>query len=448
MKIFWLPLRYLDAAVPAAGGGTEKPEEALLNKMRQVVKTEMNKRGFKDEADEIATVEMILNKRFGELNAEQTTALIENNKLLTRQVRGIASAFEKLKANPVGQVVKFDALRSFLAEKMTEIEGIYNDRKKPADGGKQLTFNVRAAAVMTTVNTTDETTNAIPAELIESMTLDSFVEKRYGVQYLQEIANRVTVSEIEQYTTWLEEGSEQGAFAIVAEGATKPLVSYALVRNVAKAKKIAGKYVVTEEFTKFRKNAYNIIQRLIRNKLMRDYSALLTADIQTASAGYTGTTLDGTINDPNDYDAIGAVAAQIETLNFNPNILIVHPQDKWRIRLAKDKNDQYLFPVVTENGITTMVGLRVFTSTYQTLGSFTLGESGLFNIEEEAVTVRIGYGITVTGSAPVTAVVGDFDNNQLRVIVEAYFKDWLATPHIGSFVTASFATVKAALAAA
>ena len=70
----------------------------------------------------------------------------------------------------------------------------------------------------------------------------------------------------------------------------------------------------------------------------------------------------------------------------------------------------------------------------------------MYKIEEEPISVRIGYGITVTGASPVTNVVGDFDNNQLRVIVEMFFLSYLATPNVGSIVTAEFATVKAALA--
>jgi hypothetical protein len=106
------------------------------------------------------------------------------------------------------------------------------------------------------------------------------------------------------------------------------------------------------------------------------------------------------------------------------------------------------------NGITTLMGFRVITSTYQTIGSFTLGESGLFKIEEEPISIRIGYGInvvtatqTATGGAGtvVTAVDSDFDTNRLRLIVETWFNDWLPTPYIGAYVKVPFDTVKAAL---
>lgn len=444
MKFNWIKF-YRDTAAPVAGaGGGETPEQALINKIKQSVTDEMQARGYANPAAVTAIVE----EKIKDLPLDALRAYLEDKKKLDLQVRNIAAQMKKITDNPTGAAVKVNAIRNFLTEKAEDIKNMFMNKRSVTNGGQEIVFNVRAAAVMTTDNTIDEATHSIPVDMLESMSVDAFVAKRFGEQYIYQIADRQLISgDMDQFTTWLEEGSEQGAFAIVAEGATKPLVSYDLVRNFAEAKKVAGKYVVTEEFQKFRKNAYNIISRLIRDKLVRDYNAILTVDLIAASAGYTGTILDATIDVPNDYDAVGAVAAQIETLNFQPDVLIVHPQDKWRIRLSKDAEGRYLFPVTTENGTTKLLGLTVVTSTRQTIGTFTLGESGLFKVEEEAITIRMGYGVTVTGSNPVTAVVSDFDNNQLRIIVELFFKDWIATPNAGSFVNASFATVKAALLA-
>jgi hypothetical protein len=108
--------------------------------------------------------------------------------------------------------------------------------------------------------------------------------------------------------------------------------------------------------------------------------------------------------------------------------------------------------MIGADGVTRLLGFRVVTSTYQTIGSFTLGESGLFKIEEEPITIRLGYGISVTyttvsGTSVVQDVISDFDSNKMRMIIETWFNDWLPTPYIGAFVKASFATVKAALLA-
>lgn len=429
--------------------------DALLSEIGVKVKSEIETRGFQNKE----SVEALIGETLKGLNIEQLRAY-DGDKLQTT-LNSIAGELEKVKNIRMGS--DLDAHRSVLKSAVDMLmadkeDGTPSDlemmmRSKGNGGTKEIVLNIRAAANMTTDNTINE--NSYPDEMIESVSLiDGVVKKRRGEQYIFDIADRRVVAEIEQYTSWLEEGTEEGAFAIVAEGAVKPLVSTALVRNYAEAKKIAGKTVITEEFAKWRKKAWQAIQDLLRDKLQRDYAAILTTDLNAQAASYVGTTLDDTIVTPTDFDAIGAVAAQIETLNFFPDVLILHPQDKWRLVLQKDAENRYymLVPFVDADGVVRMMGFRVVTSTYQTIGTFTLGESGLFKIEEETITIRLGYGIDVTiatigtsGAQGVTAVSSDFDNNRMRMIIETYFKDWIATNHIGSFVRASFATVKAAL---
>lgn len=427
--------------------------DALIGEIKQTAKTEIEARGYQDKA----AVEGLLANALQGLNIEQLRSFDSGK--LEESIRNIAGELEKVKQIRAGEITtdsekeliqrSINALLFPEDGKVSEVEQILKTRNGSTP--REVVLNIRAAANMQTDNTINE--NNYPLPMIESFNvIDGVVKKRRGTQYIFDIADVTTVAELEEYTTWLEEGSEQGAFAIVAEGAVKPLVSYALVRNFAKAKKVAAKYVITEEFEKFRKKALQIIQNLINDKILRDYAAILTTDLQAQAAGYVGTSLDDTFDAPNDYDAIGAVAAQIETLNFFPDLLIIHPQDKWRLSLEKDSQGRYymMIPMYNPDGLVSMMGFRVLTSTYQTIGTFTLGESGLFKIEQEALTIRIGYGIdfttaTVSGTSVVTSVSSDFDNNRKRIIVENFFKDYIATNNIGSFVTASFATVKAAL---
>ena len=427
--------------------------DALIGEIKTTAKTEIEARGYQDKS----AVEGLLANALQGLNMDQLRSF--DSSKVEESIRNIAGELEKVKQIRAGEITSDNekeliqrSLNALLFPedgKPNEVESILKTRNGSTP--REVVLNIRAAANMDTTNTINE--NNYPLAMIESFNvIDGVVKKRRGTQYIFDIADVTTVAELEEYTTWLEEGSEQGAFAIVAEGAVKPLVSTALVRNFAKAKKVAAKYVITEEFEKFRKKALQVIQNLINDKILRDYAAILTTDLQAQAAGYVGTSLDDTFIAPNDYDAIGAVAAQIETLNFFPDLLIIHPQDKWRLSLEKDSQGRYymMIPMYNPDGLVSMMGFRVLTSTYQTIGTFTLGESGLFKIEQEALTIRIGYGIdfttaVVSGTSVVTSVSSDFDNNRKRIIVENFFKDYIATNNIGSFVTASFATVKAAL---
>jgi hypothetical protein len=435
---------------------------ALLLQVRNAAKEEISKQGFQNAEQVTGVVNTVLQNIPLDALREYNT----NKQSLEESIRNIAAKvdkFEQRTANVAERKTQLiiDALNSKMpGEDKTPFEkleiAMRNKGQNVTPGQAFIKMNVRAAATMTTGNTIDDTTLSVPADIIESMSMAEFVPKRRGTQFISDIADRTVLADITRRKTWLEEGTEQGTFAIVSEGAVKPLVSTALVRNFATAKKVAGKYVITEEFAKFYAEAYAIIRRLVNDKMMRDYAAQLTTDLNNQAASYVGTSLDDSKVSPNDYDAIGAVAAQIETLNFIPDVLILHPQDKWRLTLQTDSTGRpfLIVPSMDANGITNLMGFRVITSTYQTQGSFTLGESGLFKIEEEPISLRIGYGInvttatqTATGAAGtvVTAVDSDFDTNRLRVIVETWFNDWLPTPYIGAYVKDSFANVKAAL---
>jgi hypothetical protein len=392
----------------------------------------------------------------GFLNADGSVAF-EMDKLKTilgEDDKGIMQIVKKLGENIKAlEEQKTETAKAnfadLIAKQMPEIEKVFQSKKK----GVEHVFDIKAAAIMTTSNVVDGNAD-LPADFIESFSVGAFVPKRYAREYVFDIASRTTVANIEQYKIWLEEGTLEGGFAEVAEGGLKPLVSGDLVRNSSTATKVAAKYKYTEEFAKFRKNAFSIIQRLIRQKLLRDYANILTTLLLADAAPYTTSALDGTVaaDKVTDYHAIAAVAAQIEALEFAPDVLIMNPGDKWRIAMSQDANGQFYLqiPTTSADGITRIMGYMLRTSTRVPLGTFILGESGLWEIEDEAITVRTGYGITVTGGTSngggdVTDVQSDLDHNRFTVIVETFFHAYIASNNEGSFVAADFDDVKAAV---
>lgn len=430
---------FFDAGA-GGGGGAMTEQEKLLVEIKKTINTELETRGYK-KADDVAT---LINKAFEGLPIEALRAFKVEETVDT--VKRLAGDFEKLKNRGDQKEQKLNAIRTALQDEkfMESVERVFNSRQ----ANTEVVLNTRAAAIMTITDNVAVNDGNIPEDILNSFSVDAFTKKRRPYEYIWDVVNRVTVAAVTQYKTWMEEGDEEGAFAIVAEGGLKPLVSTGLVRNTSQAKKLAGKRVYTEEFVKFRKEAYNIIEQLLSEKLTRDYAALIVADLITASAAYTGTTLDDQIVAPNDYHAIGAVAAQIESLDFIPDTLIINPQDKWRMALAQTSTGEFYttIPVYSANGDTIIMGFRVITSTRVTAGDLILGESRLYKIEEEPVSIRMGYGIEVTkDGANVTNVTSDFDNNRFRIIAEMFFHSYISSSYTGSWVKTTFATVKTAL---
>lgn len=418
-------------------------EKELLAQIKGQFEEAISKKGFltKEEMDKQLNLQM---KAFEGLDAIQLKGLLDPDKGVMSIIKKQGEEITALKEKGGVPVVK--DFKKFLSEKMPEIEKIFKSKSG------EITLNIKAASVMSMDNiVTGE--EYLPEDLIESFSVGAFVEKRQPREYIADIANVRTVGEISQYKTWLEEGDTEGAFAIVAEGGLKPLISMGLVRNHSEYRKVAAKYVVTEEVTKFRKEAYAIIQRLIRQKLVRDYDAILTTSLLADSVLYTGSALDGAFVSPTDYHAIAAVAAQIEGLNFAPNVLVMNPGDKWRIGMLQGNDGHFYLtiPTTDPSGQTRLMGFLLRTSNRIPVGEFILGEAGLWEVEQEAISVRIGHGITVVGGTSngggnVTDVQGDLDHNRIRVIVEQYFHNYIASPNIGSFVRGNFAAIKGAIA--
>ena len=298
-------------------------------------------------------------------------------------------------------------------------------------------FSIKAVSehdpdkIQTTTNSITTTSGAILTDSVEYN--NEIFMKRRGRQYIHDIANVTRVDEVPETFVFQEEGDETGAIAVVAENGLKPQVHLDLVRNQVNAKKAAGYIVVTEELMKWRTRVWAAIQRLFSDKVWRDYEKLLTTDMMTHATGYVSTPLDDTVENPTDFDAIIAAILQLETLNFRPDVLVVNPADKWKLAMTETKNGMFILPYIQNGGEFGLLDLRVIISTEIEAGTFILGESGTWFIEEEAPQLRTGL------------VNDDLIHNRMTIIGEIFFLSYVPSNNAGSFIKAKFTDVKEAL---
>lgn len=408
-------------------------------KSLQKLKSELEAGMISKEAHE--TEVKAIKEKYKSENAELQKELDKLHEFATKQSKQI----QDIKINGNSQKAAQSTMIDLVDQNMGAVKSWF-------EGGRQgeLVLSMKfapkegqankVAANMTTSNAIDY--SGLNGTEISNFRIDSFVPKRWDRQFIFDFADRVTTASVPEYIIWDEEGAQDGSFAVVTEGSVKPLTQYAIVENKSKAKKAAGKMVVTTEFEKFKSRAAQIIRGLFNDKLMRDYQGQLTTDLLAAATAYVGTALDGTVAKPTDFHAVAAVAAQLETLNFSPDTLVIHPQDKWRMALTQDSTGQFLIatiPVAGANGQIQLMSFNTITSTKMTLGTFMLGEGKNWKIEDEAVTLRMGpYGLTMNGGT----AESDFDFNRIRLIGELFFHSYIPTNLAGSFCKASFATMK------
>lgn len=281
--------------------------------------------------------------------------------------------------------------------------------------------------IHTTANTVSTTSGATLTE--SSGMRDDVIMKRRGRQYIKDIANVTVVDDAKEDFSFMEEGSDSGAVAIVEEGKLKPQVNLKLIKNRVETKKVAAYIVVTEEFSKFRKRAYQAVKRLFNNKFTREYEDILTDELDSFSTSYVSTNLDGTIEKPTEFHAIVACASQLESLDFAPDTLVIHPQDKWKLAIAENSAG-FILPYITAGGEFKLLGFKVITTTKQPVGTFKIGEGGLWEIEEELPQLRTGM------------INDDFVKNQFCLLMETFFFSYVPSNFEGGWVEAKFADMK------
>lgn len=285
--------------------------------------------------------------------------------------------------------------------------------------------------IQTTVNTITTTSGAVLTDSVKVR--DGVFFKRRGRQYIEDIANVTQVDKVPETFVFTEEGDEEGVIGIVAENAVKPQVHLSLVRNQVNAKKAAGYIVVTEEVLKWRQRVWAQILRLFQDKVGRDYEDKLTLDMLVNASAYTSTPLDDTIAEPTDFDAIIAAVLQLENLNYQPDVLVINPADKWKLAMTQTNNGMFILPYIQQGGQFGLLGLKVVTTTKINAGSFLVGEGGTWFIEREAEQIRTGL------------VNDDLIHNRMTIVGEIFYLSYVPSNNAGSFVSAKFADVKEAL---
>jgi HK97 family phage major capsid protein len=287
--------------------------------------------------------------------------------------------------------------------------------------------------VATTGNLVSTTTGA-PLWEREKVDPELYLRRR-DRRYIRDIAASTTVADLPETIIFEEEGDSTGVIGIVTENGLKPQVGLSLIKNRAEKQKAGGFVVVTDEILRFRTRTWAAIIRLFTDKIFRDYEDKLAEQLDANTVQYVGTAMDGTIETPNDFDALCGAMCQLESLNFYPDTLILNPSDKWKIATIKNSTGTYLFPYVASNGEFAFLPLNVITTNKVAAGTFILGESNTFKVEEELPQMRIGY------------VNDDLIHNRLTIVGELYFISYMPSNNAGAWIKTTFDEVKEALVA-
>ena len=302
-----------------------------------------------------------------------------------------------------------------------------------ANKSGQIAFTIKAAVVTTSTSSVTDSVSDATAQRLGDGNIYSLMRGTPWILNFVTTGNTTAAALI-----WYDESQKEGDFAITAEGTIKPLVQYKFVRKSSDYSKAAGRTTITEEFDTDYPRLVSTIKTLMQQDCRLAMNEIILTDLITNASPYAYNGLDGDIADPDDYAAMGAAIAQLQSLRYAPNVLVLNPADAWRMRLQKGNDGHWIMPPFTWNGQTYEFG-NVIVDPDVTVGNFFIGDGSVYTVLMKGdIIVRIGY----------ASSTNDFESNQYTMIVEQYFYNYISTARKAGLIYANFDTIKADIAAA
>ena len=249
---------------------------------------------------------------------------------------------------------------------------------------------------------------------------------------------------------WVEQVNPDGDAAMTAEAALKAQIDFDLALASAPVRKVTA-------FIKVSKEMLDDVQ-LIESEINQELTELinLKMDAQVLSGDGLGQNLTGILENatafapgsfatlganpvvtPNNADVLRVAINQIGVALFNANYIVMHPSDVTAMDLNKGTDGHYILPPFSTSANTIIKGIPIVTNTGVAEGDFLVGDFTKSGVRfREGLTFDIGYENQ------------DFTKNMVTILAEARLVHRVKSTHYPAFVTGTFATAKASIAAA
>jgi HK97 family phage major capsid protein len=416
----------------------------------------------KDEfAKKSANEQGELHSQFLSENFEEVSKLIEKNNLaideLAKKSKGmnddekaevvrLANELKALKETSKEPKAEYKSVGQQVAEQLkaqADALEVLKDRK-----GESLKLSIKAAGTMSTGNVTAVGTNGL------SMLLNQFES---GISplprtnpFFAELFSAVPTSG--NTISYAEMKNPDGGAGMTGEGSAKTQADFDLVEAKTNVRKITS-YIKTskEALDDIPALAGEINNELLTLVSLKKDSQLLSGDgtgnnlsgVLTVAQTFTGGSLAGTIATPNNYDVLVAGITEImkaevisgEPAGFMPNYIVLNPSDIATMKLTKDLNGNYIFPVSMPNA-TSVMDVTVVSNPRMTAGSFLIMDSTKGNLRiREDVNISIGY------------ENDDFTKNLITILAEMRLAFYVKSNHVKAFLTGTFSNAISLLTA-
>ena len=384
-------------------------------------------------------------KKDDEGNEGEDLTLDEFLRERAKEIADLRKALETQEAQPR---TYSDAIREAAKDLVARVK-----KHKQANGGSETQFSleatIKAPATMTTTNTISNTTTVPPIMYLGEGAPNPDVRIQPSIIELVDTGNTGVPA-----IAYADKLPTQGTMQIVAEGALKPLLSFAIERRFSTAFKIAGRMKITEEALDDipgMEASINGELRYAHDIAMEDaiYDHVNSFAVAFVAGGMAASTPD-----PNNYDVIRASVYGIRIASkgrFMPNAAVINSADAYWMGATKDSTGNYVLPpFVLPNG-TMISGVRIVEvqdDAHVPPGSFIVGDwKKIKRRIYKGFSLRMGqFGLTIEGTTSVTNVMSDFECNMYTFIGESRLHLYHYKNDETAFIKDTFAAVKTAIA--
>jgi HK97 family phage major capsid protein len=420
----------LVANIKKKGITLDEGEEKLLTE----VETELNAalKGVKNETEIAALIDAAKTNVLDNIKSVKIgDATLEE--VLRKQGEDIASALkmgtEPLASKTIAQILK--------EAKEADKDGFHNATK--VQGSPWFSIETKAPGDITRGNLPTAPSTFVPSQELRP----GYTPYRTNEPIMLRVANvlRTTKGVI----NWVDETAGEGDAGWTAEGAAKPLLDVNVTVRNTTVKKVAVFSKVSEEALDDIEFLASLIETRQQNKIaLKVDDGLINGDgtgetptgLAFYAPGFTSTEMNGTIEAPNKFDALGAAATQIRRANFQPNLVFINPVDWFTMMHTKDAEERYvlLSLQMADGRFLEMVAVQ---SNQVDVGEFIMGDFRYFNVAiREGMRTEMG----LDGN--------DFRNNMVSMRSEMRLAAWVSTNERLAFVMDTYQDVIDAIAVA
>lgn len=375
------------------------------------------------------------------IETKANTSVIEelskksDNSEISKEVIRLAEELKAMKEAPKNEV-SYKSVADQVTEQLkaqAKALEVLKDRK-----GESIPLVIKSAGTMSTGNVTAVGTNGL------SMLLNQFEAGITPIPRSQPFFADLLPSSPTSGNTisYAEMKNPDGGAGMTSEGGAKTQADFDLVEAKTNVRKITS-YIKTskEALDDIPALAGEINNELITLIKLKKDSQLLSGDgtgqnlsgILTIAQTFTGGSLAGTITAPNNYDVLAAAITEIATAEvvsgepagFMANYIVLNPVDVANMKLTKDLNNNYIFPVTLQGS--SVMEVPVVSNARMTVGSFLVMDSTKANVRiREDINLSIGY------------ENDDFTKNLITILAEMRLASYVKSQHVKAFVTGTF----------